>query len=81
MILELRKEIKRRHLYENRSGEEPVEILVYDEVFYQADDLTVRTRPDTGIDSLKAPLDLDPSQTTAERIKRQMKRIRERMIL
>ena len=36
-------------------GDESVEFLVNDELFYHAGDLTVPTRPDSGIDMHQGP--------------------------
>ena len=43
-------------------GEESVEFLVKDELFYTAGDLTVPARPDSGIDMQQGPSDLDQNQ-------------------
>ena len=52
-------------------GEEPVETHINDEVFYQAGDLMIPTRPDSRIDM---------RQTTDEKMKLRTRRTRERMI-
>ena len=45
-------------------GDESVEILVNDELFYHAGDLTVPARPDSGMDIRQGPFrDLDQNQT------------------
>ena len=44
-------------------GDESVEFLVLDELFYHAGDLTVQARPDSGMDCDKALRDLDQNQT------------------
>ena len=36
-------------------GEEPVDILIDDDVLYQAGDLTIPARPDSGIDMHQGP--------------------------
>ena len=41
-------------------GEESVLILVNDELIYHAGDLTVRARPDSGIDMRQGPSGLGP---------------------
>ena len=49
-------------------GEEPVEILIDDDVLYQAGDLTIPARPDSGLTCTKTPLGRDPSHTTKEKM-------------
>ena len=41
-------------------GEESVEFLVNDELFYHAEDLTVPARPDSGIDTRQGPSGPEP---------------------
>ena len=36
-------------------GEEPVEVVINDEVFYQAGDLMIPARPDSGVDMRHGP--------------------------
>ena len=44
-------------------GEESLEFLVNDELFYHAGDLTVPARPDSGMDMRQCPLGLSQNQT------------------
>ena len=43
-------------------GDESVELLVIDELFYHAGDLTVPARPDSGMDMRQGPSGLDRNQ-------------------
>ena len=45
-------------------GEESVELLVNDELFYHAGDLTVPARPDSGLDMRQGPLGPRPKPDT-----------------
>ena len=52
---------QRRHLSDDRieevapHGEEPVEIVMNDQVFYHAGDLAIPARPDAGVDMRQGP--------------------------
>ena len=50
------KRVQRRHVHDlTPNGEESVEFLVNDELFYLAGDLTIPARPDSGMDMRQGP--------------------------
>ena len=60
-------------------GVEPVEIVISDQVFYQAGDL-IPARPDSVVEMRQGPSGPGSNQTMVERKKTRTKKIRERTI-